>query len=62
MSRSAASKKSFTHSGDMHFRTRLTSSAPEDRLRAIHDRVIASNMVLAALRGIPRTSELTITR
>lgn len=45
----------------MHFRARLTSSAPEERLRAIHDRVMATNMVLGALRGIPRTSELTIT-
>jgi hypothetical protein len=46
----------------MHVHTRLTSPAPEERLRAIHDRVMASNMVLGALRGIPRTSELTITR
>jgi hypothetical protein len=44
----------------MHLRAALTSPAPVAMLRAIHDRVMATNMVLGALRGVPRTSELTI--
>ena len=33
---------------------RLTSDAPDDALESIHRRVIERNMVLGALRGIPR--------
>jgi hypothetical protein len=41
-------------------RATLVSDASLDQLRQLHDRVIAYNMVLGALRGIPRSSELAI--
>jgi hypothetical protein len=41
-------------------RTTLTSTAPRDMLERTHRRVIDRNMVLGALRGIPRTDELAI--
>ena len=46
----------------LHVRARLTSRAPRQALEAIHERVIARNMVLGALRGIPLTHELEIER
>lgn len=42
----------------LHFRATLVSSAPHEQLERIHQRVLARNMVLDALRGIPATSEL----
>ncbi|HVY40048.1 MAG TPA: hypothetical protein VHM31_19045 [Polyangia bacterium] len=44
----------------LHLRAVLDSPAPRERLEALHQRVVARNMVLGALRGIPRTSALTI--
>jgi hypothetical protein len=44
----------------LRLRATLTSSAPREALEALHARVIEKNMVLDALRGIPRSSELTI--
>jgi hypothetical protein len=44
----------------LHLRARLVSSAPRERLESLHTRVIAYNMVLGALRGIPQTNVLTI--
>jgi hypothetical protein len=44
----------------LHLRATLVSSAPRERLEAIHRRVMATNMVLGALRGIPKTSELVV--
>ncbi len=44
----------------LHLRAVLDSTAPRERLEALHQRVVSRNMVLGALRGIPRTSELTI--
>jgi hypothetical protein len=46
----------------MHVGVTLCSSAPEDILQAIHRRVMSTNMVLGALRGIPRTADLVIRR
>jgi hypothetical protein len=46
----------------LHFRTTLVSSAAEADLQAIHRRVLEHNMVLGALRGVPRTDELKIVR
>jgi hypothetical protein len=46
----------------LHLRTTLRSSAPEEALAGIHRRVLERNMVLGALRGIPRTDELKIER
>jgi hypothetical protein len=46
----------------LHFRATLASPAPEEELRRIHRRVIERNMVLGALRGIPRSDELRIER
>jgi hypothetical protein len=46
----------------LHMRVTLVSSAPQDVLHAIHHRVMSANMVLGALRGIPTTAELCITR
>jgi hypothetical protein len=46
----------------LHLRTTLRSSAPEAALAGIHRRVLERNMVLGALRGIPRTDELKIER
>jgi OsmC-like protein len=42
----------------LHFRATLVSSAPRAELERIHERVLSHNMVLGALRGIPRTNEL----
>jgi hypothetical protein len=44
----------------LHLAARLTSDAPREQLEQLHARVLARNMVLGALRGIPRTSELTV--
>lgn len=44
----------------LHLRAILVSSAPRERLEEIHRRVMATNMVLGALRGIPKTSELVV--
>jgi hypothetical protein len=44
----------------LHLRAVVDSTAPPHRLEAIHDRVLAQNMILGALRGIPRTSELVV--
>ncbi len=46
----------------LHVRTRLVSRGDREMLENIHRRVISTNMVLGALRGIPRTSELCVTR
>lgn len=44
----------------LHLTATLTSSAPSEILERIHQRVMARNMVLGALRGIPRTHRLTV--
>ncbi|HXJ20761.1 MAG TPA: hypothetical protein VMT03_11050 [Polyangia bacterium] len=44
----------------LHLRAVLHSTAPRHRLEALHERVLTQNMVLSALRGIPRTSELVV--
>ena len=44
----------------LHLRATLESTAPRDALEALHTRVISKNMVLDALRGIPRTDELVV--
>jgi hypothetical protein len=41
-------------------RARLVSSASRERLEMLHQRVLEYNMVLGALRGIPRSNELVI--
>ncbi len=46
----------------LHLRATLTSDAPREALERLHARVVARNMVLGALRGIPRTSELAVRR
>jgi len=38
----------------------LVSPAPRERLEMLHERALANNMVLGALRGIPRADTLTI--
>jgi hypothetical protein len=42
----------------IHVRATIVSSAPHEQLERIHERVLAHNMVLDALRGIPCTNEL----
>jgi len=44
----------------LHLRATLVSNASADVLEMIHHRVVSRNMVLGALRGIPRTEELII--
>jgi hypothetical protein len=44
----------------LHLGATLRSRAPRPTLERIHARVLSHNMVLGALRGIPRTSALTI--
>jgi hypothetical protein len=44
----------------LDFRTLLVSPATRDLLEALHARVLAYNMVLGALRGIPQTDALVI--
>jgi hypothetical protein len=44
----------------LHLAATLTSDAPQEQLERLHARVVARNMVLGALRGIPRTSELAV--
>lgn len=44
----------------LHLRAMLRSSAPREVLEAVHRRVLEHNMVLGALRGVPRTDELRI--
>jgi len=46
----------------LHLRATVASDGSADALQAIHRRVIERNMVLGALRGIPRTDELRIER
>ncbi len=46
----------------LHLAVTITSNAPESRLAAIHRRVIERNMVLGALRGVPRTDTMRIVR
>jgi hypothetical protein len=46
--------------GSIHLRASLTSAAPRRVLEELHARVVERNMVLDALRGVPRTSELAI--
>jgi uncharacterized OsmC-like protein len=46
----------------LHLVVTLTSDAPREELERLHARVVARNMVLGALRGIPRTSELRVRR
>jgi hypothetical protein len=43
----------------LHLRATLVSDAPREALERIHERVLSHNMVLGALRGVARTSELT---
>jgi uncharacterized OsmC-like protein len=42
----------------LHCRATLVSPAPREQLERLHERVLANNMVLDALRGVPMTSEL----
>lgn len=42
----------------LHLEATLVSPAPRHALEAIHDRVISHNMVLGALRGMPKTTTL----
>lgn len=44
----------------LHLRTTLVSTEAPDVLARLHERVLANNMVLGALRGIPTTNELQI--
>lgn len=44
----------------LHARATLVSPAPREALERLHERVLAHNMVLGALRGIPLTSELVV--
>jgi hypothetical protein len=44
----------------LHVRATLTSAAPREVLQKIHAHVVGRNMVLGALRGIPRTDELVV--
>jgi hypothetical protein len=44
----------------LHLTATLDSSAAREQLEALHERVVARNMVLGALRGIPRTSDLIV--
>jgi len=46
----------------LHLRATLDSSAAPEVLEALHRRVVTTNMVLGALRGIPTTAELIVTR
>jgi len=46
----------------LHLRATLVSSAGREDLEAIHQRVVLKNMVLGALRGIPKTDELVVLR
>jgi hypothetical protein len=46
----------------LHLRTTIASGAPREVLETIHRRVVSMNMVLGALRGIPRTTSLEIVR
>lgn len=42
----------------LHFRVTMVSPAPREALETIHERALAYNMVVGALRGIPQTNEL----
>lgn len=44
----------------LHLRATLVSNGPRDLLEKIHQHVMATNMVLGALRGVPKTSELVV--
>jgi uncharacterized OsmC-like protein len=44
----------------LHFRVTMVSPAPREALETIHERALAYNMVVGALRGIPQTNELTL--
>ncbi len=45
----------------LHLKTWLVSRADRGTLENIHRRVMSTNMVLGALRGIPRSDELIVT-
>ena len=44
----------------LHLSATIVSDAPRDVLERMHTHVTSRNMVLGALRGVPRTSELVI--
>ena len=44
----------------LHLRATLTSEAPRQELERVHRHVVDRNMVLGALRGVPRTDELRV--
>ncbi|HET9984436.1 MAG TPA: OsmC family protein [Longimicrobiales bacterium] len=44
----------------LHVRAAVASSAPRAELERLHERVLSHNMVLGALRGVPRTSEIAV--
>jgi hypothetical protein len=44
----------------LHLRAVLDAPAPRAQLEGLHARVMTRNMVLGALRGIPRTTELIV--
>lgn len=44
----------------LHCRATLLSPAPRRELEELHQRVMTRNMVLGALRGVPRTDELVV--
>lgn len=44
----------------LHVRATLVSSAAREALESLHERAVSYNMVLGALRGVPRTSELVV--
>ena len=46
----------------LHLRATLVSSADPAELARLHARVVSGNMVLKALRGVPRTDELLTIR
>lgn len=44
----------------LHLRATLRADAPREALEKLHQRVVSHNMVLGALRGIPRTDEVIV--
>lgn len=44
----------------LRIRAAVASPAPRAELEKLHERVLSHNMVLGALRGVPRTSELVV--
>ena len=45
---------------NLHLSATLVSNAPRADLEKLHQRVVAHNMVLGALRGVPMTNDLAI--